>query len=480
MALELRQQLKLTQQLIMTPQLQMAIKLLQLSRLELMDTIRQELEENPALEEVIEAPGDEPLGEASEPVEAPPKELPPNQEVTIQDKIHDDIDWTGFLEDFSTPSRVTVESEDREAPKYEAFITRKESLNDHLLWQFLMTKPSREDEHIASLIIGNLNKDGYLEVSIEEIVAEHQTEPEHVEKVLALLQTFDPIGVCARDLRECLLIQARYLGFDNTIVTEIISNHLPNLEKKNYKAICKALKASMDEVVSAVSVIRAMEPRPGRQFGDENPQYITPDIYVYKMENDFVVVLNDDGMPKLRVNSLFKRSVSRGRRITNDAEDYIHDKMRSAAWLIKSIHQRQKTIYKVMESILRYQREFFEKGIAHLKPMVLRDVAQDIGMHESTISRVTTNKYAYTPQGIFELKYFFNSSIKRDEGGAIASASVMEKIRQMIASEDPRRPHSDDKIAQMLKRENIHIARRTVAKYREMMRVLPSNKRKEM
>jgi RNA polymerase sigma-54 factor len=481
MALELRQQLKLTQQLIMTPQLQMAIKLLQLSRLELMDTIRQELEENPALEEVSDSAGDEPLGEAPEAVQAPPTEMPANQEVTMQEKIHDEIDWSGFLEDFSTPpSRVTMESEDREAPKYEAFITRKESLNDHLLWQFLMTKPNRGDERIASLIIGNLNRDGYLEISVEEIASANSLDPEQVEEVLALLQTFDPIGVCARDLRECLLIQARYLGFDNTIVTDIIADHLPNLEKKNYKAICKALKISMDEVVSAVSVIKGMEPRPGRQFSEENPQYITPDIYVYKMDNDFVVVLNDDGMPKLRVNSLFKRSVSRGRRMTSDAQDYIQDKMRSAAWLIKSIHQRQKTIYKVMESILRFQREFFEKGIAHLKPMVLRDVAQDINMHESTISRVTTNKYAYTPQGIFELKYFFNSSIKRDEGGAIASASVMEKIRQIIASEDPKRPHSDDKIAQVLKRENIHIARRTVAKYREMMRVLPSNKRKQL
>jgi RNA polymerase sigma-54 factor len=480
MALELRQQLKLTQQLIMTPQLQMAIKLLQLSRLELVDTIRQELEENPALEEVIDSTGDDPLGQGAETVEAPPTEMPANQEITIQEKIHDEIDWAGFLEDFSTPSRVTVESEDREAPKYEAFITRKESLNDHLLWQFLMTKPNREDEGIASLIIGNLNRDGYLEISVEEIASSNSLAPEQVEKVLTLLQTFDPIGVCARDLRECLLIQARYLGFDNTIVTDIIADHLPNLEKKNYKAICKALKAGMDEVVSAVTVIKAMEPRPGRQFSDDNPQYITPDIYVYKMDNDFVVVLNDDGMPKLRVNSLFKRSVSRGRRMATDAQDYIQDKMRSAAWLIKSIHQRQKTIYKVMESILRFQREFFEKGISHLRPMVLRDVAQDIGMHESTISRVTTNKYAYTPQGIFELKYFFNSSIKRDEGGAIASASVMDKIRQIIAAEDPKRPHSDDKIAQVLKRENIHIARRTVAKYREMMRVLPSNKRKEL
>ncbi len=477
MALELRQQLKLTQQLIMTPQLQMAIKLLQLSRLELMDTIRKELEENPALEEVSDIAPEEPLSETPEP---PAPEVQEIKEFTVEEKIHDDIDWSGFLEDFSTPSRMRSESEDRESPKYEAFVSRRESLKDHLLWQFLMTKPDREEENIASLLIGNLNRDGYLATAAEEIAAANQIDPERVRKVLSVLQTFDPVGVCARDLRECLLIQADYLGFRNTIVTAIISEHLPNLERKNYKAICKALKVGMDEVASAVNIIKAMEPRPGRQFSDDPPQYITPDIYVYKMDNEFLIVLNDDGMPKLRVNSLLKRSLSRGRRITHEAEDYIHDKMRSAAWLIKSIHQRQKTIYRVMESILGFQREFFEKGIAHLKPMVLRDVAQDIGMHESTISRVTTNKYTYTPQGIFELKYFFNSSIRRDEGGAIASASVMEKIRQIISSEDPRRPHSDDKIAQLLKQEDIHIARRTVAKYREMMRLLPSNRRKQI
>jgi RNA polymerase sigma-54 factor len=477
MALELRQQLKLTQQLIMTPQLQMAIKLLQLSRLELMDTIRKELEENPALEEVTDVAPEEPLSEVPEP---PAPEALEMKEFTVEEKIHDDIDWTGFIEDFSTPTRMRSESEDREAPKYEAFVARKESLKDHLLWQFLMTKPDREEENIASLIIGNLNRDGYLDTSVEELAAANNIDPERVAQVLTLLQTFDPVGVCARDLRECLLIQAGYLGFSGTVVTDIISEHLPNLERKNYKAICKALKISMDEVASAVNIIKAMEPRPGRQFSDDPPQYITPDIYVHKMDGEFLIVLNDDGMPKLRVNSLLKRSISRGRRITNEAEDYIHDKMRSAAWLIKSIHQRQKTIYRVMESILRYQKEFFEHGISHLKPMVLRDVAQDIGMHESTISRVTTNKYTYTPQGIFELKYFFNSSIKRDEGGAIASASVMDKIRQIISAEDSRRPHSDDKIARLLKQENIHIARRTVAKYREMMRLLPSNKRRQI
>ena len=476
MALELRQQLKLTQQLIMTPQLQMAIKLLQLSRLEIVDTIRKELEENPALEEVPEATAEQ-LPEQSE---APVEDTPAEKEVTIDEKLQQDIDWSNYLDEYNTPGRVHYESEGKDAPRFEAFIARKESLKDHLLWQFLMTKPARKNEKIASAIIGSLNRDGYLLAPIEEIAVMSETTPEKVEAVLSIMQTFDPIGVCARNLGECLLIQARHLGLENTIVTDIIANHLPHLEKKNYKLICKTLKKSMDEVVSAINAITSMEPRPGRQFNDETPQYINPDIHVYKLDDDFVIVLNDDGMPKLRVNSFYKNSISRGKKISGEAENYIQDKMRSAAWLIKSIHQRQKTIYKVMESILTFQREFFDKGIAHLKPMVLRDVAQDIGMHESTISRVTTNKYAYTPQGIFELKYFFNSSIKRGQGGAIASASVQEKIKQIIQNENSKKPYSDDKISQILEEEHIHIARRTVAKYREMLKVLPSNKRKQV
>jgi RNA polymerase sigma-54 factor len=477
MALELRQQLKLTQQLIMTPQLQMAIKLLQLSRLELMETIRTELEENPALEEVPEGTAAENLVEQPE---STAEEAPAEKEVTIEEKLQQDIDWSDYLDEYNTPGRVQFEAEDRDTPRFESFIARKESLNDHLLWQFIMTKPNKEQERIASLIIGNLNKDGYLEVSTEEIAETSGSPLENIEDVLALMQTFDPIGVCARDLRECLLIQANHLGLSGTIVTDIIADHLSNLEKKNYKLICKTLKKSMDEVVSAVNVITSLEPKPGREFSDETPQYINPDIYVYKLENDFVILLNDDGMPKLRVNSFYKNSIARGKKISGDAEDYIQDKMRSAAWLIKSIHQRQKTIYRVMESILRFQRDFFEQGISMLKPMVLRDVAQDIGMHESTISRVTTNKYAFTPQGIFELKYFFNSSIRRSHGGSIASASVQDKIKQIIMGENPKKPYSDDKIAQILKKDEIHIARRTVAKYREMLKVLPSNKRKQI
>lgn len=477
MVIELRQQLKLSQQLIMTPQLQMAIKLLQLSRLELMETIRQEIEENPTLEEVQEGPSEDQREEINE--IAPSESSTRTKEVSIEDKIRDEIDWSNYIEEYNTPYRTSFESEDRETPGFEAFATTKPSLSDHLLWQLMMSSPTSEEEKIGSLIIGNLDTDGYLDISVEELCNSSGASVETVERVLSHMQTFDPVGICARNLKESLLIQAKYFGLDNTLVTEIIKNHLNHLENKNYKAISRALKTSLDEVIAGVNLIRGLEPKPARQFSDAEPQYITPDIYVYKFEDDFVITLNDDGMPKLRVNSLYRKAVHRDGEMSDTAKEYVQDKLRSATWLIRSIHQRQKTIYKVMESIVRFQRDFFEKGIAYLKPMVLRDVAQDISMHESTISRVTTNKYAYTPQGTFELKYFFNSSISRIHGEAIASASVQEKIRQIIESEDPKKPYSDSKISEILKEANIDIARRTVAKYREMMKVLPSSKRKQ-
>jgi RNA polymerase sigma-54 factor len=477
MAFELRQQLKLSQQLIMTPQLQMAIKLLQLSRLELMETINQELEENPALEEIQE------IAAENQPVDKPEPKLADNaseKEVTIDEKIHDDLDWSNYLEEYNSPGKITFETERRDAINYETFTARKESLNDHLLWQLLMTSPTEEEEKIGSLIIGNVDSDGYLDIPIEEIVRLSGVSIDTVEQLLQQMQTFDPVGVCARDLKECLLIQLKYLNINDPIVTEIINNHLNHIENKNYKAVSKSLKISLDDTIAAVNIIKGLEPKPGRQFSEEEPQYIYPDIYVYKFENDFVITLNDDGMPKLRINSFYKKSMANNDKIPENTKDYIQDKMRSATWLIKSIHQRQKTIYRVMESILRFQRDFFEHGISYLKPMVLRDVAQDIEMHESTISRVTTNKYAHTPQGIFELKYFFNSPIKRVHGSAIASASVQDKIQQLILNEDPKKPYSDDKLSAMLMEANINIARRTVAKYRETLGVLSSNKRKQI
>jgi RNA polymerase sigma-54 factor len=476
MAMELRQQLKLSQQLIMTPQLQMAIKLLQLSRIELMESIQQELEQNPALEESLEMTSEEVSAEVPETITT---EEPATKEITIEERIRDDIDWSNYMDEYNSPGRSSLESEAKDSPQFEAFIAHKETLSDHLLWQLMMTKPSKLEEQIGSFIIGSLNEDGYLKVSIEEIAQSNECELFLVQNVLNLMQTFDPVGVCARDLKECLMMQARYLNLDNTVVADIITNHLHHLENKNYKVVAKALKISLGDIISAVNIIKGLDPRPGLRFSPEEPQYIIPDIYVYKLEDDFVIVLNDDGMPKLRLNNFYKNATGKENAISGTTRDYIQEKLRSAAWLIRSIHQRQKTIYRVMESIIKFQREFFDKGIACLKPMVLRDVALDISMHESTISRVTTNKYAYTPQGIFELKYFFNSSINRFHGEAIASASVQDKIKHILETENPRRPHSDSKIAEILEAANINIARRTVAKYREMMRVLPSNKRKQ-
>jgi RNA polymerase sigma-54 factor len=476
MMLELRQQLKLTQQLIMTPQLQMSIKLLQLSRLELVEAIRQELEENPALEEVQDFADEESRADQSE---AASDDTPAIKEVEIEEKINDDIDWSNYIDEYNSTGKIAFETEKKNTPNFESFVARKESLNDHLLWQLLMTFPTEEEEKIGSLIIGNLNKDGYLDIPVEELINTSGSSSDKVNQVLSLIKTFDPIGVGSTDLKECLLVQAKHFKLNNTIVTDIIKNHINNLENKNYKAIAKALKINIQKVVSAVNIIKEFEPKPGRSFSVEEPQYINPDIFVYKLEDGFLILLNDDGVPKLHINSYYKQFISRGGKLSGKAKEYLQDKIRSASWLIKSIQQRQKTIYKVMESILKFQREFFENGIAHLKPMVLRDVAEDIGMHESTISRVTTNKYAYTPQGLFELKYFFNSSIKRIDGDSIASASVQEKIRQIVLNEDASKPYSDEKITELLKESNINIARRTVAKYREMMELLSSNKRKQ-
>lgn len=476
MAIELRQQLKLSQQLVMTPQLQQAIKLLQLSRLELVDMIQQEMEINPALEENVDTSNDDQQQSPDEPIQ---EEVQETQEINIDEKIQKDSDWENYMDEYNSTGKAQYESENKEAPRFEAFVSAKQSLEDHLLWQLLMALPSKEEEEIGSLLIGNLDKDGYLTASTEELAQMSNIDIEDIEDVLFLLQTFDPIGVCAKDLSECLLIQAKHHKIKDRVVIEIIKNHIGNLENKNYKAIAKSLKIGIKSVVAAVNVIQTLEPKPGREYNNDEPHYIVPDIYVYKHEDKFVIMLNDDGIPRLHINPYYKKAVSRGEKIPDKTKNYLQEKMRSASWLIKSIQQRQKTIYNVMESIVKFQHDFFEKGIAHLKPMVLRDVAQDISMHESTVSRVTTNKYAFTPQGIFELKYFFNSSINRVHGSAIASASVQEKIKRIIDGENPKKPYSDEKIAEILKESNINIARRTVAKYREIMRVLPSNKRKQ-
>jgi RNA polymerase sigma-54 factor len=478
MALELRQSLKLTQQLIMTPQLQQAIKLLQLSRLELLENIYQELETNPLLEDTQ---GDVYENEQRGEGEIPETTLEqPLREIEIVEKVGEDFDWESYLDEYNVSTPVLMERDSaEEPPSFDQRLTRKNSLYEHLIWQIRLLDMTREQQETAAIIAGNLNKDGYLDASLDEIAEMAEATLEQVESALYQVQRLDPPGVAARDLRECLLIQAENLGVQDALVTEIIKKHLQYLENKNYQGLVRILKKPPEEIRQAITVILHFNPRPGKDFGEDEIQYISPDIYVTKVDNEFMIVLNEDGLPKLRVSSYYKDALSSESASSSETKEYIQNKLRSAAWLIRSIHQRQRTIYKVAQSIINFQRDFLERGVAHLKPMILRDVAEDVGMHESTISRVTTNKYMHTPQGIFELKYFFNNSISSFVGDPVASESVKERIRQIVQDEDASAPLSDHEIVELLEKENISIARRTVAKYREVLGILPSSKRRE-
>ena len=476
MALELRQSLILSQQLIMTPQLQQAIKLLQLSRLELLDSITQEMEENPLLEEQAVSSDEDDIkteGEKDEHGEDAP-DLP---EVTIEENVRDDVDWESYLSEYNT-SWAETSYEPKDTPSFESTTSSKTNLYSHLMWQLNMSSLDVEKREIGVYIIGNLNEDGYLDIQLEEISRVTGYPMERVLGTLAIIQNFDPIGVAARDTRECLLIQIRFQNLGGTLVEKIITDHLGDLENRKYDQIAKSLSVPVTDVLAAVTVLKGLEPKPGRIYSDEETIYITPDIYVFKVGDAYEIVQNEDGLPKLRINAYYKDVLRGGNSLSDNAKIYIQEKLRSAAWLIKSIHQRQRTIYRVTESIVRFQRGFLDNGITQLRPLVLRDVAENIEMHESTVSRVTTNKYVHTPQGIFELKFFFNSSIRSVVGDAVASESVKEQIRKIVKTEKAIKPYSDQDISDILRKLNIRVARRTVAKYREMMGILPSRKRK--
>ena len=473
MALELKQNVKLAQQTIMTPQLQQSIKLLLLSRLELSDLIQTEIMENPVLEEAQSFSD----GDDSESQENPGEyESDSTEELRYNGEDESlKIKWENYISD-SAPEGFGYNPDDDERFSLENRLTQKASLFDHLMWQLRLSDFTPAEELIGTLLIGNLDNDGYLRVPLADIAETSGEEEPLVEDVLTRIQDFDPLGVGARDLRECLLIQAKYLIGDNEVVKEILTNHLTDLENRRLPVICKKLDIPMEDVIESAKLISDLDPKPGRYFNEEDTQYITPDIYVYKVGDEFYIVLNEDGLPRLRINSFYRNALSQGDVTSKVAKDYIQDKIRSAVWLIKSIHQRQRTIYKVMRSIIKYQQDFFDKGTGFLRPLALRDIAEDIEMHESTVSRVTTNKYVHTPHGIFELKYFFNSGINRFRGESIASETVKDKIKQIILTENAKKPYSDQKIAEILEGLNISIARRTVTKYREMLNILPSSR----
>jgi RNA polymerase sigma-54 factor len=493
MPLELKQQLKLTQQLVMTPQLQQAIRLLQLTRMELTDVVREEMMENPLLEDAADTDGERAkereefdAGGRSEatlaavgetelaPAVAPEREA----EVKLGDHAVNEIDWANYLEDHAAaPPMPAYRSNNEDLPSLEATLSKRTSLFEHLVEQLNLTSMGEDDRAIGMLILGNLDDDGYLRAPpLDELAADARGTQEEAERVLRQVQRFDPVGVAARTLKECLLVQVETDGADDLVI-RIIEGHLDNLEKKNYQAIARDLKEPIEEIYEAVKVIVELDPRPGRIYSSDEPRYVTPDVYVHRVGDKYFVVINDDGLPKLKISATYRRTFAGA---SPEARDYVQDRLRSAQWLIRSIQQRQRTIVKVTESILKFQAEFFEKGISHLKPLILRDVAEDISMHESTVSRVTSNKYVHTAQGIFELKFFFSPGISRTYGEEVASQAVKSSIKTIIAAENPRHPFSDQRIVELLLAQNVDIARRTVAKYREQLGVLSSSKRKQV
>lgn len=479
MALEIRQsinqELRLTQELVMTPQLQQAIKLLQLSRLELVDRVQEELDANPLLEEVKE---EEP---AAAEAESQNQEAPTAEEPVADKPDEPEIDWEQYLAyyDVGGMPDAPVES-DEDRPSYENFLSPETTLQDHLLWQLRLSHVTTEDKEVGALIIGNVDDDGYLRASVEEIAEMASAPPERVEAVLAEIQDFDPLGVASRDLRECLLKQAVEQDLGDAVI-RVIEHGLKLLETKNYKKLAKDLDLTFEEALEAAREIASLEPRPGRNFAATRVDYVVPDVYVVKEGDDYVVRLNEDGVPKLRVSPYYQSLLQNDSPEGKEAKGYIQERMQAALWLIKSIHQRQQTLYKVARSIVRFQREFLDKGVTHLRPLILKDVAEDIEMHESTVSRVTTNKYMHSPQGTFELKFFFSSAIQRRNGEDLASRSVKARIREIVAKEDAGKPLSDLQIAEILSREfGLKIARRTVSKYRESLGILSSSARRRL
>jgi RNA polymerase sigma-54 factor len=486
MALEIRQVQKLAQQLVMTPQLQQAIKLLQLSRIELQEMVTTELAENPALEEV-------PAGEIETAEQArsesPASEPEPAQEPVLTrepsgvDKVGT-LDWQEYLDTHSNSihGSLTAEagSDDGDGPpSWENSLTKKTSLEDHLIWQLRLSKITEAEENIGLYIIGNLNENGYLTLPLEEVCAATNASLEDAEAVQKKILFFDPVGVAARDLRECLLAQLESLALGDSLAAKIVADYLGHLESKRYEKLARELGVGIEEIAAAAHVIASLEPKPSRGFEQEETRTVLPDVFVEKIGDDYVIYLNDEGVPRLRVSSLYRRIAGQDGEAEEQARQYLQEKVRAATWLIKSIQQRQQTLFRVTQSIFKFQREFLDHGVSQLRPMVLRDIAEDIHMHESTVSRATANKYVYTPQGLFELKFFFQSGIKGGSGEDVASETVKEKIRSIITTEDPQKPYSDQHIAALLSDNSIEIARRTVAKYREAMGILPSSQRRQ-
>ena len=467
--------LRLTQRLALTPSLLQKIELLQLNKLELQEMLNQEMIENPILEEIPEPeiPRELLRANAGIPEEAFVREKPPSKE---RDSF-EEIDFRYFFDEYLDTGYRNRETEDSDRPGFETFLSQSPSLEEHLNWQLGLMDVKPEIADAAAEIIGNLDEDGYLGLSLEELSEVCGCGPAEAEEALRVVQDMDPIGVGARDLRECLLLQLANLGMKDSLAWKIIEKHSVLLEGRRFKEIASAVGASFEEVLRAVESIKGLIPKPGQKYGNQKTAYVQPEVVISKVDDEFVILLNDEGMPQLRLNTGY-RDMLKNRDISGETRDFLKEKFRSAVDLLRSVSQRKQTIYRVCVCIVSRQREFLEKGPAYLKPMLIKDVASELGVHSSTISRVVTNKYVDTPQGVMELRKFFTMGVENASGEDMSIVQIKMKIRTMIEEENKKKPYSDNQLGQLLRRDNIFITRRTVAKYREQMQIAGSHERK--
>jgi RNA polymerase sigma-54 factor len=475
MALEQKLSIRMSQRLVMTPSLQQAIKLLQMSKLELVEEVQQELLENPTLEE------SQSDANASEQPEVAEKE--PADDGTSDDAFSE-IDYESYFQDIDNDYVPRGSGEmPSELPTFENTLAEQPNLTDHLTWQLEMNVSDERMKEIGRAVIGNLDNDGYLKATIEELQAIGGHSQEEVTEALQLIQDFDPVGVGATDLTECLRLQLKHLGEDGTAAEQIVRFHMDKLQSRRFKELAGILGLEMDDLEAEIEIIKGLDPRPGQKYNTERSMYVVPDVYIVKIDDEYQVLLNEEGLPRLRISPTYRRMVARGasKDTPSDAKEYVRNKLRSAFRLIKSLEERQRTIFKVATSIVKFQRGFLDQGVERMRPLVLRDVAEDIGMHESTVSRVVNQKYMHTHRGVFEMRFFFHSGISSNRGGEnVSSLTVKQKIRKIIESEDTAKPLSDSAIVKTLKAEGLQIARRTVAKYREELKIPSSSQRRRI
>lgn len=503
MAMKLGQSQRMIQSQVIAPQLQQAIKMLALTHMEMTDLITQELVENPLLEEIgpdqhegeLESDRSETVddegqnfSEASDAISNDATEFSESDKSEVSESkikdIQDDFDWEKYLEpysDYTAPNSQSSQDQtlDEDMPNFESYLAKSVGLAEHLEQQMVMEHLDISEQEFAKAIIHNIDSDGFLELDWKVLAEQMQISATRAHSILQMIQRLDPAGCATSNTKESLIVQAEQLDDTPLALIKIIDLYLEDLYRKNYDLIQKKLGIDQATLKRCEQLLMTLHPRPGRQISSENPHYIVPDIYVREVGGEFVVDVNNDGIPELRISKLYK-SLLKNPKQDGTSKDYIKEKLRSAVWLMKSIENRQKTIEKVAQAIVRFQPEFFRKGHQYLKPMILRDVANEIGMHESTVSRVTTNKYMHTPMGVFELKYFFNSGVGSRSGSDGTTGEVIKiKIKNLIEEEEPKSPLSDEKLVLILSELGIEVARRTVAKYRDELGILSSAKRKK-